>query len=469
MTTNIKNAIPLDKSPFDGLNLVCEILEFEGTPVLLHFSDQNKNNILFYWVDYSENGQRYLTWKIDDFSLKSYLNAEISILDLVNNSLGFYFFILDLDINDEFKKGYFLNILDIPENYLPDADSFYNYNYPKEYLDYFNSEDLANNNAYIKSLRDTGLDFTIKPASPTYGDTVGTEDAIQLLSAITKSYSEYAKHHFFSAFNDNNTDEKKLLKKFNAINPTERLRISNLSFSSFNVTLSSDTLSRGKTELTENYNDWNRKLLNDYKNEVIDNDFSNLEDVIAITEKFKEPSLRKKIFDPIIKIIESSSIKLEVSNSNKSWVKKYKSIDDETKKVIFPMIEKTSSVTPKKTIINIYLEVNEGDEIGEKTITKKDLKEKILFSEETNTFPIVIEEIIYQSYKFILTEALELRIKLIDDVYTVSYEYLDIEILVSDKKMIEEYFYRAFLDKYLNQYLDYKEKFDKIIVQIMDI
>lgn len=121
MNNNIKGT-KINKLPFE-LNKRGDLISFEG-PLLSHFFDENGKNYLLNWIDNDDHYNRWLLFEISQIELYDFFNEKKSLRNLIKGSEEIIYF-LDIDNEINFNKIILSSKSDIPNEYLPDRDSFY--------------------------------------------------------------------------------------------------------------------------------------------------------------------------------------------------------------------------------------------------------------------------------------------------------------------------------------------------------
>ena len=122
----------IDKLPFEQLEKVQDILYADG-PVLSHYSNEKAKEILFYWVDFDDNYNRWLIWETNKKDLFDYLSGGISLFQYLSERCPEYLFIADIDIQNRYVHTMMLNSYAIPQEYYPNEDSFFRLGLPTFY------------------------------------------------------------------------------------------------------------------------------------------------------------------------------------------------------------------------------------------------------------------------------------------------------------------------------------------------
>ncbi len=374
----------IESLPYNDLVKVHDILFVDG-PLLTHYKGHNDKDYLFYWVDYNEDVNRILVFEISKSELYNYLSGGISLRMAICQLDSTFVFLIDQDVNGENKNVVMLNAFSLPDEYLPDEKSYYSLGLPLFYDRYLKAYD------YINVLRSQSYIFKLEPTDNVHDHTVSTKEAGNFLIGITKSIDSYIDYTATAKLKDVIIDRSRLNKTINQIKQKASPRVADSSFSSFNVSIAIDNIVI-KSEYKQ-IEDWQSSLIDNYKNDVLDVDYSSQEDAVAIVERFPDAESRKKIFDPIFKILENKDVSLSVSSYNKGFERSYKKSR--------PGEKFKTEVLPQQTVDDLLLEQQQKTQIvtavfklpaggAFSDFRKKELIENLLFTQEGNqpTIPI---------------------------------------------------------------------------------
>ena len=133
------NSYQISPWPFEGYEFISDLIEYEG-PLLIHYRSADKH-ALFYWVDNDKVNNRWLCFHVTLIELYDYLNQNYSLRELIVNKIREPFYTIDIDAdfnysNPQMLLGYF-----IPDEYLPDVESFYTDDVSTYYETLFNELD----------------------------------------------------------------------------------------------------------------------------------------------------------------------------------------------------------------------------------------------------------------------------------------------------------------------------------------
>ncbi len=109
-----------------------DLIVHEG-PLLAHFIDQEvpQNQFLYKWVDADNKANRWLVARITNNDLRRFFQKEINLRELL--LIHAFVFLIDLDDDLDLINSIIVNNKNIPDEYLPTTQSFFD---EKHYEDY---------------------------------------------------------------------------------------------------------------------------------------------------------------------------------------------------------------------------------------------------------------------------------------------------------------------------------------------
>ena len=105
---------------------VSDLIYFDG-PLLSLYVSRKGENYLFYWVDVDDEYNKWMFIRVDVHTLKEYLDKKISLYQLIVNSNDGLVRFVDINNNIDYHNIKAVPIGDIPDDYLPEQDSYYEY------------------------------------------------------------------------------------------------------------------------------------------------------------------------------------------------------------------------------------------------------------------------------------------------------------------------------------------------------
>lgn len=425
-----------DELPFKGLQKYSDLLEHDG-PILSHFKDSKNRDILFYWVDYDGDVNRWLVWRINTAQLIQYLMGFKSLRDLLLENNKDFIYSVDIDNNLNHTNVKAFDTEQIFSEYIPEKSDLYIIN-PSEIYDnlLFGIEE----NAYVPSLRERALYYHIEPNNLKFSNTVSTSEAGSFLVNLTKSFRSFVAVNLFQNFKDKQgySDLTETINRFKKILEP---RIVALSYSSFNVGISTDTI-HGPND--PQLKKWQKGVLEQFKKDVVNVDYSSDEALKSLSDKYSEED-RKQIYGPYIEIVNNSNLKVVVSDAKKNFRKTYEKL--ENRESLIPGAVRSVRNDTGKKLINVFLEVPENASIEE--VNKKVIKEGILFSQVVDKVPIRIDRIEQGYSTIVFNEPIFYNLRLIDGYYLAESDDYGIEDVGGRTKELAQ---KAFEEKFIEQY-----------------
>ena len=99
---------------------------FEG-PLLSHYVSDKGDDYLFYWVDSDSQDNRWMVLRVSLSSLQRYISKDISLRELIDRPNDGYLYLVDIDNNLKHHDVKLVQPTDLPEDYLPAQDSYYEF------------------------------------------------------------------------------------------------------------------------------------------------------------------------------------------------------------------------------------------------------------------------------------------------------------------------------------------------------
>ncbi len=419
-----------DKSNFKKI----EDIIFFDEPILTHYK-KNDKDFLFYLVDtiIEQELDKYLVIEVPESIIFKYLTKRISLRDLIlqNNNFGFLIeetfdgVIVNYELINSFKA--------VNPNYIPLKDSFLEYR-PTENSYYYNLIREYERNAYLEELRKNAFYLKLEGKDLKYGSTIGFQELVnKLLLNISKSFKNFLKVDFEKSFETTIGDKNKLNSIFNKLSPDLDFRMVDLKYGSFEIGLSVDKLMKSGIE-DKKIKEWSVDIGTKYKDVVLENEYNDKE-VNAIINSYDKEE-RKKIFEPIFKIIDNPNFEMKMKNKND---KKYSSIKiknrDNIDKIL-PKIEKVEDVKREYELFNATILVDKSSK--SKTIKSGNA----LFFNQTNETTINLEQKDFEEYNYKVAPDTSIPINLIKKdnsiILNVNYEDLHIEYVLKSTNIDEE-------------------------------
>ncbi len=111
---------------FSNFRKIADLIFFEG-PLLSHYISGKGDDYLFYWVDNDDHDNRWLVLRVSLADLQKYIGKKLSLLQLIENPNDGYLYCFDVDDNINYHNVLLVQPADLPSDYLPASDSFYEF------------------------------------------------------------------------------------------------------------------------------------------------------------------------------------------------------------------------------------------------------------------------------------------------------------------------------------------------------
>jgi hypothetical protein len=428
--------------PIKGLEKIGDLINYDG-PILSLFHDSKARRYLFYWVDSDDEGNRWLIWKVEDLDLYHYLNAQISLKDLIQCANNGYLFCVDIDDDLVYRNMSTLALEQVPIQYQPEDKSFYRLKLP-EFAHQFVEEYERSDNYYRFLMREKSLVFNISPNKLSFVKAVAANDAGGFLSKLSSSINAFVEQSFWTKYRDiikSATEFSKLLREAKAIlNP----RLYGLRFGSFEVMVGLDTV---KKVAVDGFSDWQNALLMEYENNVVNVDYNDPSQLNKLVELYPEAA-REKIYEPYIKIINNPHYDLVIKDKADKVVRKYLKVDKEKEEILVPVKKSVQEELPKgKKFISMIVEVSEEQDVSE--LNKKLLQEGLLFSQQLSELRMELREVVSGDIKLIFKTPITYILSLDNNKYHAFMEDLNLYIENSDKTNLVKLLSNDIISKFL--------------------
>jgi hypothetical protein len=419
----------LDTLPFDGLQRISNVIEFEG-PLLSHYRDSFNKNYLFYWVEADENHNRWLVWEIDIDSFYLYLAQEISLRNLFPNSSD-NIFIVDINAKAVYERVLMTYAATTPEEYFPEIDSFFHFDIPEIY------EDEVKNVEYFKRLKEKALYVDLKSRSGRHARTIGIPDVKQAIDQLTKSLAAFISYGVKNDLSAKYPANRNYVKRIAAnLSNLSRFRVVYLNLNSFHIGIAADSLATTDQGVDDSIAAYQHQALKLYQEQILDNDFTDQNDIDILVKSIPDEEARKEIFEPLIKIMNNDNIEFHVSDYTKGFERTYEAVPKEEVAVLIPPTKKIFEEKPEiehELLVAYYIADKVGDQIS---MFPRD-KSQFITIKKAKSFPIEIDDFVTPNgeMKKFLTP-IEIEVEFEDDLLILNYEPLGLFITSdSDKKI----------------------------------
>ena len=127
---------------------MADLIYFDG-PLLSHYVTNKGDNYLFYWIDQDDTNNRWMFIRTDYDNIQKYTNKKQTLRNVLSSPLDDIVYTVDIDEEGNHHNFQAHSIEDIPEDYLPTEDSYYE----------FEPEDVNKENLSIAEMSGKKLDW----------------------------------------------------------------------------------------------------------------------------------------------------------------------------------------------------------------------------------------------------------------------------------------------------------------------
>lgn len=151
----------IDEFDLDSLSLIADLIYFEG-PLLSHYASPQGDNYLFYWVDSDDECNRWMIIKINLQIIQDYISQKITLFSLIRDRADKSVYMVDLDNNLNVCRFLFVNIVELPDEYFPEEESYYCFE-PKDSCDLSVLSKKYNQGVFELKITGEGVDYGTMP------------------------------------------------------------------------------------------------------------------------------------------------------------------------------------------------------------------------------------------------------------------------------------------------------------------
>jgi hypothetical protein len=440
--------ILLSEFPYKELNKVSDLLYYDGT-LLSHFKDNYDHNFLFIWEDSDSESNRWLIVELTEYELFQYIKGKINLNDLVVKTKSKFHYFVDITTKLEYINTQIIEPRNIPEEYIPDKDSFYSVKPPEDlYKDLLKKYE---DSYYIDNLKTKAYYFKVEPTEKTFANTVGIDTVIEVLNNIKQSFSSYNDIQFHRAF-DNKYSADNVRMMYSKVSKLTVPRIVDAKCASFSAGIMVDNVS-SVGDIPE-INKWKNNVFIDFKSEVLEVDYNSDEVVDKIINEFNWEE-RKKVFEPILNVFSNKDYTLFSTDKTLNIINKPNPTKRNIDKIVKPIGIEELPVEKAKALMQYIVEVEKTPD-GTTKLSSSLLKQHTLFSEELKEFPQKLNVIQFDNKSVNLKIPINYTIKLLKDKYILNQAETKIELQADDVDSVRKAFIEQINDVSTN--LMYKDK-----------
>ena len=113
------------------LTKVSDLIYYDG-PFLSHYVHKSGDNYLSYWVDCDDTIQRWLVFRVGIVTLQRFVNRKQTLFELMRDLDDGFVYLIDVDNKGFSTKPLIVFYTNLPDDYLPDTDSYYDFSYERK-------------------------------------------------------------------------------------------------------------------------------------------------------------------------------------------------------------------------------------------------------------------------------------------------------------------------------------------------
>lgn len=113
---------------FDFRRLACcsDLIYYDG-PLLSHFMDEYGDSYLMYWLEADDKYNRWMLIRTTIAQIQDYIAKKITLRDVILHPCDSFVWVTDVDDNLDYHDTQCVPLKNIPDAYLPDEDSLYEF------------------------------------------------------------------------------------------------------------------------------------------------------------------------------------------------------------------------------------------------------------------------------------------------------------------------------------------------------
>jgi len=143
----------LDGIPIDGFEWEIDYYGLDG-PLLSQFSSDSGRKYLFYWCDCNEERNRWMTFPVSENNRVRLISRKMTLREIVDFAVEDFVFFVETGSSGEIVEAMLVPAGNIPEDYLPDEDSYIDVDDPETVLGRNTASLIFDDNWEIEPMRD---------------------------------------------------------------------------------------------------------------------------------------------------------------------------------------------------------------------------------------------------------------------------------------------------------------------------
>lgn len=292
---------------------------------------------------------------------------------------------------------------------------------------------ITNVESYLNILKKDAIYFKLTSEETMFGNTLEINHIWNFLKNLSSSYQNYIQVNFYKHFRTIYSAEQ-LMKIIDPLTKFSRLRLVDLEYKSFSIGVSADSMMGNETIHHKDVSQWRQKKVHLYKNEILNIDYNDREAIDKILKKYDDNE-RRKIFDPLIKSINSREHRIYLTDTTFNPRKELRKLPESTVETILPKVKEAND----EQNIEMVEIITTIDKSKKYLTIKTDELGKDLFSHTIKETTWKLDEIIVNDKPVKFAVPIEYKISLDagDGVIKASHDTLQLNVSSTDLKQIK--------------------------------
>lgn len=428
--------------PFKGLNKISDLIFYDG-PILSHFKDKYGKDIIFYWVDFNNNYNRWLIFQVSEKNLYSYLLNHASLQQLFDSVENDVFYTAEIGHDFNYENIHIIYKEDLNDKYYPEINSYFKselpevYNSPllKKYEENYLIELLSETAAYIKA--------EPKSDSANWG-LLGLSQGSSLLNGCGEALKGLISYKVRQRFIEKSiVVEKRINAAIKNVIDILQGNIVKAQISSFAVGFSPNFINEPEEKILDI--EWRKELFETFKNDLLEIDTKDSNEIDELVNSYSDDNKRFDMYKPIIDLYNNDKLVIQITDHNFKVIRTIKSIQEDK---VEKLLHKTSKPA-KKDLLNDRLAIVKVDEQNRVSKKKADLN----LLEHSILTAHKIEEVRSYRASYILNKPMLLEYEIHEGIHRLTSYDLVIDAYGDGVLNCERDFYEKFDGKYVSCFI----------------
>ncbi|WP_143436685.1 hypothetical protein [Hymenobacter crusticola] len=337
--------------------------------------------------------------------------------------------VLDTDATGAFVQGLLVPREQLNPEYRPEEDSFHILPLSERYLAYFDAMRVDGDfTRHLEALRQKAVEFRLEPVEKRFGTTIGAADIGSFLQKVTRSFRSYVEVRFEHMFRSLYALEETLYKDLQKILEVTEPRSVFANHGSFEISLAVDIMPlMGQVNVDGRISDWYRVALQEYKQDVIDFDYTSGNRPANL--EHATPEQMRAIYQPIISIANNADYVVQSREAVENGYRVLPRITQVNARSIAPPRARESEEQRADTeFLSLVLEVEKNK--GLRNLSVRELRKSLVTMSSSEQTEAAVEGFTSaEGQEIQFGSPLEIVLAKTGSLYEARYEPLDIVTL----------------------------------------